>query len=104
MDKLSAFLTVIAQDPVLQDVKLIAEPWDVGEGGYQVGEFPPLWTEWNDKFRDTARDFWRGARTDVRDVATACPAPPTCTRTTAGGPMRRSTSSPRTTGSPCATW
>jgi isoamylase len=50
-------------------VKLIAEPWDVGEGGYQVGEFPPLWTEWNDKFRDTARDFWRGARTDVRDLA-----------------------------------
>ena len=69
VDKLSSFLTVIAQDPVLQDVKLIAEPWDVGEGGYQVGEFPPLWTEWNDKFRDTARDFWRGARTDVRDVA-----------------------------------
>jgi glycogen operon protein len=69
VDKLSAFLTVISQDPVLQDVKLIAEPWDVGEGGYQVGEFPPLWTEWNDKFRDTARDFWRGARTDVRDLA-----------------------------------
>ncbi|MBS2961844.1 glycogen debranching protein GlgX [Actinocrinis puniceicyclus] len=69
VDKLSAFLTVIAQDPVLQQVKLIAEPWDVGEGGYQVGEFPPLWTEWNDKFRDTVRDFWRGARTDVRDLA-----------------------------------
>jgi len=69
VDKLSSFLTVISQDPVLQDVKLIAEPWDVGEGGYQVGEFPPLWTEWNDKFRDTARDFWRGARTDVRDLA-----------------------------------
>ncbi|WP_414642051.1 glycogen debranching protein GlgX [Actinocrinis sp.] len=69
VDKLSAFLTVIAQDPVLQEVKLIAEPWDVGEGGYQVGEFPPLWTEWNDKFRDTVRDFWRGARTDVRDLA-----------------------------------
>ena len=69
VDKLSSFLTVISQDPVLQDVKLIAEPWDVGEGGYQVGEFPPLWTEWNDKFRDTARDFWRGARPDVRDLA-----------------------------------
>ena len=69
VDKLSSFLTVISQDPVLQDVKLIAEPWDVGQGGYQVGEFPPLWTEWNDKFRDTARDFWRGARTDVRDLA-----------------------------------
>ncbi|MBR7826841.1 glycogen debranching protein GlgX [Actinospica sp. MGRD01-02] len=69
VDKLGSFLTVISQDPVLQDVKLIAEPWDVGQGGYQVGEFPPLWTEWNDKFRDTARDFWRGARTDVRDLA-----------------------------------
>jgi glycogen operon protein len=69
VDKLSVFLTVIAQDPVLQRVKLIAEPWDVGQGGYQVGEFPPLWTEWNDKFRDTVRDFWRGARTDVRGLA-----------------------------------
>jgi isoamylase len=69
VDKLSSFLTVISQDPVLQRVKLIAEPWDVGEGGYQVGEFPPLWTEWNDKFRDTVRDFWRGARPDVRDLA-----------------------------------
>jgi isoamylase len=69
VDHLSAFLTVISQDPVLRQVKLIAEPWDVGEGGYQVGEFPPLWTEWNDKFRDSVRDFWRGARTDVRDLA-----------------------------------
>jgi glycogen operon protein len=69
VDKLSSFLTVIAQDPVLQQVKLIAEPWDVGQGGYQVGEFPPLWTEWNDKFRDTVRDFWRGARTGVNDMA-----------------------------------
>ena len=69
VDKLSAFLTTISQDPVLQGVKLIAEPWDVGEGGYQVGEFPPLWAEWNDKFRDTARDYWRGARTDVRELA-----------------------------------
>lgn len=69
VDKLSSFLTVISQDPVLSRVKLIAEPWDVGEGGYQVGEFPPLWTEWNDKYRDTVRDFWRGARPDVRDLA-----------------------------------
>jgi glycogen operon protein len=69
VDKLSAFLTVIQQDPVLAEVKLIAEPWDVGEGGYQVGEFPPLWTEWNDKYRDTVRDFWRGAKTDRRDLA-----------------------------------
>src|SRR5690348_17474292 len=51
---------VIQQDPVISQVKLIAEPWDIGEGGYQVGEFPPLWTEWNGKYRDTVRDVWRG--------------------------------------------
>jgi isoamylase len=61
VDMLSSFLSTISQDPVLRRVKLIAEPWDVGPGGYQVGEFPPLWTEWNDKYRDCVRDFWRGA-------------------------------------------
>jgi isoamylase len=69
VDKLSAFLTVIQQDPVLSRTKLIAEPWDVGAGGYQVGEFPPLWTEWNDRFRNAVRDYWRDARPDVRDLA-----------------------------------
>ncbi|WP_177246624.1 glycogen debranching protein GlgX [Actinacidiphila alni] len=69
VDMLSPFLAVIAQDPVLRRVKLIAEPWDVGSGGYQVGAFPPLWTEWNDRFRDTVRDYWRGAAGDVRDLA-----------------------------------
>ncbi|MEU9113829.1 glycogen debranching protein GlgX [Streptomyces sp. NPDC048483] len=68
VDMLSPFLAVIAQDPVLRRVKLIAEPWDVGSGGYQVGAFPPLWTEWNDRYRDTVRDFWRGAQRDVRDL------------------------------------
>ncbi|MGI5348696.1 glycogen debranching protein GlgX [Streptomyces sp. CA-250714] len=68
VDMLSPFLAVIAQDPVLRGVKLIAEPWDVGSGGYQVGAFPPLWTEWNDRYRDTVRDFWRGALPDVRDL------------------------------------
>jgi isoamylase len=68
VDMLSPFLAVIAQDPVLRGVKLIAEPWDVGPGGYQVGAFPPLWSEWNDRFRDTVRDFWRGAAGDVRDL------------------------------------
>ncbi|KPC67047.1 glycogen debranching protein GlgX [Streptomyces chattanoogensis] len=68
VDMLSPFLAVIAQDPVLRRVKLIAEPWDVGSGGYQVGAFPPLWTEWNDRYRDTVRDFWRGAQHDVRDL------------------------------------
>lgn len=68
VDMLSPFLAVIAQDPVLRRVKLIAEPWDVGSGGYQVGAFPPLWTEWNDRYRGAVRDFWRGALPDVRDL------------------------------------
>jgi glycogen operon protein len=68
VDKLSAFFDVIQQDPVVSQVKLIAEPWDLGEGGYQVGEFPPLWTEWNGKFRDTVRDFWRGAQPSVAEL------------------------------------
>ena len=69
VDKLSAFFDVIQQDPVVSQVKLIAEPWDVGEGGYQVGEFPPLWTEWNGKYRDTVRDVWRGDDRGVRELA-----------------------------------
>jgi isoamylase len=60
VDRLSAFFDTIHQDPVLSQVKLIAEPWDVGPGGYQVGNFPVLWTEWNGLYRDTVRDFWRG--------------------------------------------
>jgi isoamylase len=60
VDRLSAFFDVIHQDPVLSQVKLIAEPWDVGPGGYQVGNFPVLWSEWNGVYRDTIRDFWRG--------------------------------------------
>jgi glycogen operon protein len=69
VDKLSAFLAVIQQDPVISQVKLIAEPWDIGEGGYQVGEFPPLWTEWNGKYRDTVRDVWRGQGSGLRELA-----------------------------------
>ncbi|MDX6350063.1 MAG: isoamylase [Streptomyces sp.] len=60
VDRLSSFFDLVQQDPVVSQVKLIAEPWDVGEGGYQVGNFPPLWTEWNGKYRDTVRDMWRG--------------------------------------------
>lgn len=60
VDRLSSFFDLIQQDPVVSQVKLIAEPWDVGEGGYQVGNFPPLWSEWNGKYRDCVRDFWRG--------------------------------------------
>jgi isoamylase len=69
VDRLSAFFDTIHQDPVLSQVKLIAEPWDVGPGGYQVGNFPVLWTEWNGIYRDTVRDFWRG-RANVSDFAT----------------------------------
>jgi isoamylase len=60
VERLSTFFDLVQQDPAVSQVKLIAEPWDVGEGGYQVGNFPPLWTEWNGKYRDTVRDFWRG--------------------------------------------
>src|SRR5207302_662909 len=60
VDRLSAFFDTIHQDPVVSQVKLIAEPWDVGPGGYQVGNFPVLWAEWNGKYRDSMRDFWRG--------------------------------------------
>ena len=69
VDRLSTFFNLVQQDPVVSQVKLIAEPWDVGEGGYQVGRFPPLWTEWNGKYRDAVRDFWRGRPSTVPDFA-----------------------------------
>jgi glycogen operon protein len=69
VDRLSTFFDLVQQDPVVSQVKLIAEPWDVGEGGYQVGNFPPLWTEWNGKYRDAVRDFWRGRPSTVPDFA-----------------------------------
>ena len=68
VDRLSAFFDIIHQDPILSQVKLIAEPWDVGPGGYQVGNFPVLWSEWNGIYRDTMRDFWRGSAS-VSDFA-----------------------------------
>jgi isoamylase len=68
VDRLSAFFDIIHQDPILSQVKLIAEPWDVGPGGYQVGNFPILWSEWNGIYRDTMRDFWRG-RAPLSDFA-----------------------------------
>ena len=100
VDRLSAFFDLVNQDPIVSQVTLIAEPWDVGEGGYQVGGFPPLWTEWNGKYRDTIRDFWHGEPASLGEFAAASPAPRTSTRRTTGAPSRRSTSSPRTTGSP----
>ena len=69
VDRLSAFFDLVQQDPVVSQVKLIAEPWDVGDGGYQVGNFPGLWTEWNGKFRDTVRDFWRGETATLGEFA-----------------------------------
>jgi isoamylase len=63
VDRLATFFELVQQDPIVSQVKLIAEPWDVGPGGYQVGNFPPQWTEWNGKYRDTVRDFWRGEPT-----------------------------------------
>jgi isoamylase len=69
-DTHSAFLETIGQDPLLSEVKLIAEPWDVGSGGYELGNFPPGWSEWNGRYRDTVRDFWRGAAGALPDFAT----------------------------------
>jgi isoamylase len=70
VDKLGAFFDIIHQDPILSQVKLIAEPWDLGEGGYQVGNFPTKWTEWNGKYRDAVRRFWRGDGSAVSELAT----------------------------------
>jgi glycogen operon protein len=69
VDRLAAFFDLVNQDPIVSQVKLIAEPWDVGDGGYQVGGFPPLWTEWNGKYRDTVRDFWRGEPGTLGELA-----------------------------------
>ena len=69
VDRLSAFFELVQQDPTVSQVKLIAEPWDVGPGGYQVGNFPPQWTEWNGKYRDTVRDFWRGEAASLGEFA-----------------------------------
>ncbi len=69
VDRLSSFFELVQQDPIVSQVKLIAEPWDIGPGGYQVGNFPPLWTEWNGQYRDTVRDFWRGEPASLGEFA-----------------------------------
>ncbi|MDT5311785.1 MAG: isoamylase [Mycobacterium sp.] len=69
VDRLAAFFDLVQQDPVISQVKLIAEPWDIGEGGYQVGNFPGLWTEWNGQYRDTVRDYWRGEPATLNEFA-----------------------------------
>lgn len=69
VDRLSSFFDIIYQDPIISQAKLIAEPWDIGEGGYQVGKFPPGWAEWNGKYRDCLRDYWRGADSMLAEFA-----------------------------------
>jgi isoamylase len=69
VDRLGSFFDIIHQDPIISQTKLIAEPWDIGEGGYQVGKFPPGWAEWNGKYRDTMRDYWRGAESMLGEFA-----------------------------------
>lgn len=69
VDRLGSFFDIIHQDPIISQVKLIAEPWDIGEGGYQVGNFPPGWGEWNGKYRDCVRDYWRGADSQLGEFA-----------------------------------
>ena len=106
-DPFSAFFDLVAQDPVVSQVKLIAEPWDVGRmDSYDIGRFPPLWSEWNGRFRDTVRDWWRSHDGLLRDFASRlCASADIYGGPTRGaGPARRSTSSPSTTASPSPIW
>ena len=102
VDRLATFFELVQQDPVVSQVKLIAEPWDVGPGGYQVGNFPPQWTEWNGAYRDTVRDFWRG-EPSLGEFASRLSGSSDSTSTPAAARSRASTSSPPTTASRCAT-
>ena len=104
VDQLSTFFELIQQDPVVSQVKLIAEPWDVGPGGYQVGNFPPLWTEWNGKYRDTVRDFWRGEPATLGEFASRLTGSADLYENSGRRPVASSTSSPPTTASRSATW
>jgi hypothetical protein len=96
-DHRSPFLAAVAQDPVLRQVKLIAEPWDIGDNGYQVGGFPPGWSEWNGRYRDSVRDFWRGTDGAVQEFAARL-----CGSADIFGPSRRGPR-PASTWSPCTT-
>ena len=95
VDRLSAFFDIIHQDPVISQVKLIAEPWDVGEGGYQVGNFPACWAEWNGKYRDTVRRYWKGDDGQLADLGYRLTGRAICTRATAASLRPASISSPR---------
>jgi isoamylase len=103
-DERHSFLVACRQDPLLRQVKMIAEPWDCGPGGYQVGNFPPGWAEWNDRFRDTVRAFWKGDDGQLADFAGRMTASGELFNQRGRRPYSRSTSSPPTTASPCTTW
>jgi glycogen operon protein len=99
----SGFFDAIRQDPILSRVKLIAEPWDPGPGGYQLGKHPPGFAEWNDRFRDGVRRFWRGDEGQRSEFAARLAARARSSSIASGGRGPRSTTSPATTASPCAT-
>jgi isoamylase len=87
VDRLATFFELVQQDPVVSQVKLIAEPWDIGPGGYQVGNFPPQWTEWNGKYRDTVRDFWRGEPATMGEFASRLSGSPELYETSGRRPV-----------------
>ena len=91
-DRDAPLFQIINQDPVLSTVKLIAEPWDIGMGGYQVGSFPAPWREWNGKYRDAIRRYWKGDDHLAGEMGTAWPGRPICTRANGGGRRPASTS------------
>ena len=100
VDKLGSFFDIIHQDPIISQVKLIAEPWDVGPGGYQVGNFPVGWAEWNGSYRDTVRRFWKGVGGQTAELAYRLTGSSDLyAELGAAARTRSSTSSPRTTGS-----
>ena len=104
-DRNGAFLAAVRQDPVLSQVKLIAEPWDLGEGGYQLGNFPPGWSEWNDKYRDAVRSYWKGDDGMIGELASRISGSSDLFESERPRARpRASTSSPRTTASRCTTW
>ena len=104
VDRLSAFFDIIHQDPIISQVKLIAEPWDVGNGGYQVGNFPVLWAEWNGKYRDTVRRYWKGDEGQLSDLGYRLTGSSDLYQNDGRDRTPASISSPRTTASRWTTW
>ena len=103
-DPAAPFFERVRRDPLLAGVKLIAEPWDLGPDGYQLGRFPAGWAEWNGKFRDGVRRFWRGTGERLASWPHGSPGAAISSRPAIGGRSRASTSSPATTDSRCTTW